>query len=221
MSAMPNRAAELTWDEPEPRAQGALTRSAVVRAAIAVADSDGLDAVSIRRVAADLGARPMSLYTHIASKDDLLDLMANDVIAEVLVPEPLPERWRDALAGIARYSYATYVAHPWVLEAFSRRPRIGPNVLRHAEQSATAVAALELDVRAARTVLGIIDDYTIGHAIRAISLDHVPQLPDVDPAEFPQLARLPPAAADQPLDDTFEIGLDVVLDGVERRFASR
>jgi AcrR family transcriptional regulator len=218
---MPNRAAELTWDEPEPRAHGALTRSAVVRAAIAVADSDGLDAVSIRRVAADLGARPMSLYTHIASKDDLLDLMANEVIAEVLVPEPLPEHWRDALAGIARYSYTTYVAHPWVLEAFSRRPRIGPNVLRHAEQSATAVAALELDVRAARNVLGIIDDYTIGHAIRAVSLDHVPPLPDVDPAEFPQLARIPPAAADQPLDDTFEIGLDVLLDGVERRFASR
>ena len=221
MSAMPNRAAELSWDEPEPRAQGALTRSAVVRAAIAVADSDGLDAVSIRRVAADLGARPMSLYTHIASKDDLLDLMANDVIAEVLVPEPLPEHWRDALAGIARYSYTTYVAHPWVLEAFSRRPRIGPNVLRHAEQSATAVAALELDTRTARTVLGIIDDYTIGHAIRAISLDHVPPLPDVDPAEFPQLARRRPAAADQPLEDTFEIGLDVLLDGVERRFASR
>lgn len=219
---MPNRAAELTWDEPEPRAHGALTRSAVVRAAIAVADSDGLDAVSIRRVAADLGARPMSLYTHIASKDDLLDLMANDVIAEVLVPEPLPEHWRDALAGIARYSYTTFVAHPWVLEAFSRRPHIGPNVLRHAEQSASAVAALELDVRAARIVLGIIDDYTIGHAIRAISLgDHAPRLPDLDAADFPHLARVPPAAGDQPLEDTFEIGLDVLLDGVERRFASR
>jgi AcrR family transcriptional regulator len=220
MSTMPNRAAELTWNEPEPRAQGALTRSAVVRAAIAIADTDGLDAVSIRRVAAQLGARPMSLYTHIASKDDLLDLMANDVIAEVLVPEPLPEHWREALAGIARHSYAAYIAHPWVLEAFSRRPRIGPNVLRHAEQSATAVAGLELDARGARTVLGIVDDYTIGHAIRAISLgDHIPQLPDIDPAEFPQLARVPLAA--QPLEDTFEIGLEVLLDGVERRFASR
>lgn len=222
MSAMPNRAAELTWNEPEPRAQGALTRSAVVRAAITIADTEGLDAVSIRRVAAQLGARPMSLYTHIASKDDLLDLMANEVIAQVLVPEPLPEHWREALADIARHSYAAYIAHPWVLEAFSRRPHIGPNVLRHAEQSATAVAGLELDAREARTVLGIVDDYTIGHAIRAASLgDHVPQLPDVDAAEFPQLARLPPAAANQPLEDTFEIGLDVLLDGVERRFASR
>ena len=86
----------------------------------------------------------------------------------------------------------------------------------------TAVAALGLQVREARTVLGIIDDYTIGHAIRAVSLgDHVPPLPDVDPAEFPQLARVPPEDADQPLEDTFEIGLDVLLDGVERRFAPR
>jgi AcrR family transcriptional regulator len=218
---MPNRAPELTWDEPAPRAQGALTRSAVVRAAIAIADSDGLDAVSIRGVAARLGARPMSLYSHIAAKDDLLDLMVNDVIADVLVPEPLPEHWRDALASIARYSYAAFIAHPWALEAFSRRPRIGPNVLRHAEQSATAVAGLELDAREARTVLGIVDDYTMGHAIRSISLgDHVPWLPDVEATEFPQLARLPAAAADQPLEDTFEIGLDVLLDGIERRFAS-
>jgi AcrR family transcriptional regulator len=218
---MPNRAPELTWDEPRPRAQGALTRPAVVRTAIAIADSDGLDAVSIRRVAAELGTRPMSLYTHIASKDDLLDLMVNDAIAEVLVPEPLPEHWREALAEIARHSHAAFVAHPWVLEAFSRRPRIGPNVLRHAEQSATAVAALELDVREARTVLEIVDDYTIGHAIRAVSLgDHVPRLPDIDSAEFPQLARVTPAAVNQPLEDTFEIGLEVLLDGVERRFTT-
>ena len=219
---MPNRAAELTWDEPEPRAQGALTRSAVVCAAIAIADSDGLQAVSIRRVAAQLGVRPMSLYSHIASKDDLLDLMANDVIAEVLVREPLPEHWREALASIARHSYAAFIAHPWVLEAFSRRPRIGPNVLRHAEQSATAVAGLELDAREARTVLGIVDDYTIGHAIRVVSLgDHIPPLPDVDASEFPHLARVPPVAADEPLEESFEIGLDVLLDGVERRFDSR
>jgi AcrR family transcriptional regulator len=219
---MPNRASELTWDEPRPGARDGLTRSAVVRAAIAIADSDGLDAVSIRRVAAELDARPMSLYTHIASKDDLLDLMVNDVVAEVLAPEALPEYWREALAQIARYSYAAFVAHPWVLEAFSRRPRVGPNVARHAEQSATAVAALGLDPRDARMVLGIVDDYALGHALRVVNLGDLARwLPDVDAAELPQLARVPPPASDQPREETFEIGLAVVLDGIERRFATR
>jgi hypothetical protein len=55
----------------------------------------------------------------------------------------LPEHWREALAEIARYSYAAFVAHPWVLEAFSRRPQVGPNAIRHAEQSATAVVGVE------------------------------------------------------------------------------
>jgi AcrR family transcriptional regulator len=200
LSPMPNRASELVWDEPEPRAQDGLTRAIVVRAALAIADADGLGAVSIRRVAAQLDVRPMSLYTHIASKDDLVELMVNEAVAEVVVPEPLPEHWRDALAEIARHSYAAFVAHPWVLEAFSRRTRIGPNVARHAEQSMTAVAGLGLDWREARAVLAIVDDYTLGHSIRAATFASV---------------------ADFPGEDTFELGLDTVLDGVERRFASR
>jgi AcrR family transcriptional regulator len=218
---MPNRAPDLSWEEPEPAAEGGLTRSALVSAAIAIADAEGLDAVSIRRLAAELGARPMSLYTHIASKDDLLDLMVHEAIADVLVPEPMPEHWREALAEIARHAYATFVAHPWILAAFSRRPQVGPNVLRHAEQSAAAVSGLGLDARESHTVLEIIDDYALGHALRAINREApVPELPDLDPAEYPHLARVAHEEVDQAHEDTFEIGLDAVLDGMERRFAS-
>jgi AcrR family transcriptional regulator len=219
---MPNRAPELTWEEPEPAAQDGLTRSALVSTAIAIADAEGLGAVSIRRLAAELDARPMSLYTHIASKDDLVDLMVHEAIAEVLVPAPMPEPWREALAEIARHAYASFAAHPWVLEAFSHRPQVGPNVLRHAEQSAAAVAGLGLDARDARTVLEIVDDYALGHALRAINREApMPALPELDPAEYPHLAAVAHEVSDQHYEDTFEIGLDAVLDGIQSRFASR
>jgi AcrR family transcriptional regulator len=219
---MPNRASKLTWEESEPRTRDRLTRSAVVEAAIGIADSSGLDAVSIRRLAAELGVRPMSLYTHIASKDDLLELMVNAAIAGVLVPEPLPESWREALGEIARRSHAAFLAHPWILEAYSRRPHVGPNALRHAEQSAAAVADLGLDPHDAEAVLGIVDDYAIGHALRAIHLrDGIPELPEIDPGEFPQLARLSEAMSEPGDEQSFEIGLDAVLDGVAGRFGLR
>jgi hypothetical protein len=82
------------------------------------------------------------------------------------------------------------------------------------------VTGLGLGPSEARTVLGIVDDYTIGHAIRAVNrADGVPLPPDVDAAEFPHLARLWPSAAEQPHEDTFEIGLETLLDGVGRRCA--
>jgi AcrR family transcriptional regulator len=222
---MPNRASELVWDEPDTTATGGLSRSAVVRAAMELADTEGLDAVSIRRVAAKLGVRPMSLYTHIASKDDLLDLMLNETIGEALVPEPLPEDWREALRQIARYSYDAFVAHSWVLRAFARREQLGPNVLRHGEQSAAAVAGLELEIPDIWTVLGTVDDYVIGHALRTLSArkegDPRQLLPEFDPAEFPNLARATEDFDLAPPDEAFEIGLELVLDGIEKRFLSR
>jgi AcrR family transcriptional regulator len=224
MSSMPNRApSELVWDAPVPSGNrgGGLTREAIVAAAIAVADAEGLDAVSIRRVAGDLGVRPMSLYTHIASKDDLLDLMVNEVIAEAIVPEPLPEDWRAAMREIAVRSHDTFVAHPWTLQAFSQRPRVGPNALRHAEQSGAAVAGLGLDPRTAATLLAVVDDYALGHAMRAIFTPHEAKLRELldetlrsaDPGDFPHLTASRGAI---PRDDSFELGLEALLDGLER-----
>jgi AcrR family transcriptional regulator len=186
-------------------------------------DDDGLDAVSIRRVAGELGVRPMSLYTHIASKEDLLDLMVNEVIGEVLVPEPLPGHWRDVVRAIAIRSHDAFVAHPWTLQAFSQRPRFGPNALRHAEQSIAAIAALGLDERTAATLLAIVDEYSLGHAMRTLISPSEEELRDLfaatlrtapDLSEYPHLAA---AGASAPREDAFELGLDALLEGLERR----
>src|SRR4051794_41896312 len=112
---MPTRAGGLDWSAP-PAASGGLSRDGIVAAALSLADAEGLDAVSIRRVAAALGARPMSLYTHIAAKDDLVDLMADAVVGEVLIDDP-PAAWRGALRVMAGRSWRAFVAPPRLLPA--------------------------------------------------------------------------------------------------------
>jgi hypothetical protein len=140
------------------------------------------------------------------------------------VPEPLPNGWREALRQIARYSYDAFVAHPWVLRAFARPQQLGPNVLRHGEQSAAAVAELGLKARDALTVLGTVDDYVVGHALRVLTArkrgDEQIRIPEFDPEELPNLARVAPHINASSPDATFEFGLELVLDGIEKRFLS-
>ena len=220
---MPNRATELVWDEKSASPEGGLNRAAIVRAAIAIADAEGLDAVSIRHVAAALDVRPMSLYTHVASKGDLLDLMVNEAIADALVPEPLPTDWREAMRAVAVHSYRAFRSHPWALEAFGRRPHVGPNVMRHADQSAAAVAPLGLAPDDAWLALGILDDFTFGHAVRGLMSDEETvrlRFPEIDPELYPHLDQMGlPNRTDR--EKAFEEGLEVVLEGIARRYARR
>lgn len=219
---MPNRASELMWHRAKPAPGRKLNRDIVVGAAIALADREGLDAVSVRRIAADLGVRPMSLYTHIAAKDDLISLMVDEVVGEIVIHEELPDDWRAALRRIARASHAVLAAHSWMLAVSTRPGSLGPNALRHAEQLIAAVAPLRLTPAGAWVVAGIVNDYTLGHALRVAypaAGSTQERYSSVDPAVFPHLARALRAIAPERDDTTFETGLDAVLDGIERRFA--
>src|SRR3982751_1323550 len=97
------------------RRRRVLDRAQITAMAVRVADQAGLDAVSIRRIAAELDARPMSLYDYFAGKDDLLDSMVGHVVAEVFLPDGLPPHWRDAVAAIGRRTYAVLRLHPWLV----------------------------------------------------------------------------------------------------------
>jgi AcrR family transcriptional regulator len=222
---MPNRApAELEWTAPDPDAPRRLTRDAIVAAAVAIADREGLKAVSIRRVAGELGIRPMSIYTHVASKDDLVDLMLDTVIAEVLLPEPLPDDWREAMRQLAHHSLRAFVAHSWTLEAFGQRPRFGPNTLRHVEQSMAAASRTGLAPEKAAIVLGVVDEYTLGHAMRMLLVPDETALREqiegvvraADPEAFPYLAQATAGSVLGPSDGAFDAGLEALLDGFER-----
>ena len=135
-----------------------------------IADEEGLEAVSIRRIARELRAGAMSLYHYFDSRDELLELMADTVAGEMLVPS-LPAHWRDALVAIARHSRATFLHHPWMLPTLQERPQVSPNLLRHIEQSAQSVAELEGRAQPAYLsgIVTAVDDYTIGYTLRELA----------------------------------------------------
>src|ERR1700726_404938 len=126
--------ARLIWTRPPKEKRERPTREAIVAAATDLADTHGLDAVSVRRVAAALKTRPRDLYYYFARKDELIDLMVDEALAGAVLDE-LPRDWRDALAAIARALHAVCLAHPWMVTAAGRQALIGPNVMRHVEQS--------------------------------------------------------------------------------------
>lgn len=229
---MPNRASGLDWDvvadaAPDERPPNGtrgtrLSAQAIVDTAIVVADQDGIDAVSIRRVATQLGVRPMSLYTHIASKEELLARMANELVGLMLLDPPPSGDWREKLSAIARRFHATFVEHPWALAVLARRPNLGPNAAIHAKQLARAVAELEMEPSDMWTMLGIVNDYVLGHALRVetrgVARDLDAELTTSDLVELPELAALPDVDDTRDSVDSFEIGLQAVLDGVASRF---
>ncbi|MCB0876939.1 MAG: helix-turn-helix transcriptional regulator, partial [Solirubrobacterales bacterium] len=106
------------WTRPEPGSRGAShTREEIAAAAIALADAEGFDAVSMRRVAAELGAGTMTLYHYVKNKDELFELVSDAIMGEVLIPDgELSEDWREATAQLARSTFSIFRNHPWTVD---------------------------------------------------------------------------------------------------------
>lgn len=164
----------------------------------------------------------MSLYDHFASKRELLAAMADEVVGEMLVSQPLPEAWREAVAVSARTMYAAYASHPWALFAAAERVDPGPNGVKMAKQMAQALATLPLEHGDVWQVQGIVNDYVIGYSFRNVGTvsaeDMEAAIAASDVAEFPELAALPDNLRNRSSIERFELGLQTVLDGIERRF---
>ncbi|MGA4995722.1 TetR/AcrR family transcriptional regulator [Nonomuraea bangladeshensis] len=220
------------WSRPAPPRRPALTREVIVAAAVALADAEGLAAVSIRRVATELGARTMTLYSYIERKEDLLALMLDEVAAELRADGPAPDDWREALLAIARRERDLVRRHPWRMDLVAQGLPAGPNALRHVEHKLAVFARLGVEPPAAWRFLTAYTDYMTGYMVReaqeraaprhegvsdaeraAVAEPYVREL--VDGGELPHLApmleRGVPGA-----DDNFERGLRWLLDGIER-----
>lgn len=154
------------WARPEPGTRRPrFTRDEIAAAALAIADQEGFDAVSMRRLARELGSGTMSLYHYLRTKDDLLALMDDALMGELLIPDDeLPSGWREALTAIAYRTRDAWLRHPWALETV-RSGRFGPNVMRHVEQSLEAVSDTGLDPIGKLEVIGMVDDYVLGFCI--------------------------------------------------------
>ena len=139
--------------------------------AIAIADDEGIEAVSMRRLARELHAGAMSLYHYFENRDELLELMIDTVAGEMVVPE-LPAEWRPALEAVAGHSRAMFWRHPWVLPILQAVPAVTPNLLRHIEQSAQSVSTLEgVEPVLLTGIVTAVDDYTIGYTLRELDAE--------------------------------------------------
>jgi len=228
------------WSRPEPRTRRPrFSREQIADAALALADAEGFDAVSMRRIAAALGAGTMSLYRYIATKADLLALIDDALLGEALVPGDLPADWRQAISLVARQTRRAYLNHPWAVQTLQGKPAAdaslaGPNGLRHFEQSLAALDGAPLSTRAKLDLLAIVDDYVFGHLLHAAELTESvlagADSPEATAAgefiaaqlasgDFPHLRALAedPAAAsvgELAIDGRFELGLRLLIDGI-------
>ncbi|MEV4474621.1 GntR family transcriptional regulator [Nonomuraea sp. NPDC049504] len=214
-----------------------LTRERIVRAAVEIADEDGLEELTMRGLATRLGVATMSLYRHVGGKDDLVMLMVGAVIGDFPLPQEAPEGWRAAMEIAARTQWAVYRAHPWVAGTTSlTRPMPSPALLEHAEWAMRALAGTSLDPVTKMHVHTLLFSYVQGMAanleLERRARAHTGMTADewMD-AQYPALLGLTASGRhpaftrlieelgddfDLDLDLLFEFGLTPLLDGLEK-----
>ncbi|MFE3850937.1 TetR/AcrR family transcriptional regulator [Streptomyces griseorubiginosus] len=156
------------WDRPEPPTRPVpLDRERIVAAAVALADEGGLEAVSLRKVAARLNAGPMRLYGFISTKEELFDLMVDEVQAEILPVEQSAD-WRAALSDLAHRTRRAALRHEWLADLLGGRPSLGPNGLAVAEATLAPLDGLA-DVDTVMRAVETVSSYFTGAIRREIA----------------------------------------------------
>lgn len=209
-----------------------LTAGRIVAAAVAIADAEGLDGLSMRRVATDLGAGPMSLYRHVADKDDLLVQMMDAVMRqEWQPPAGPPDGWRAQLEHASRTLWAAFRRHPWLAPALSlTRPQAIAGGMAYTEWVLGALDGLGLDLPAMFDVHLVLFNYARGTAVNlepekvaeaVTGMDNEAWMDTqeatlrsiVAGGHFPYFERMLTMDLDLDLDAMFERGLSYLLDG--------
>lgn len=236
----PTRSLALLWrtgehSERRGRKHG-LSVERIVRTAIELADSEGVAALSMRRVAERLGVGTMSLYTYVPGKSELLDVMIDTVHGELGRHHEAPGGWRARLELIARDNWALCHRHPWLLRVLTNRVPLGPNISLNYEYQLRAIEGIGLNDLEMDSVITLVTDYVHGAARNSLDTARTrrdsgitdeqwwhaqaPFLEKImDPARFPVAGRVGTAVGEAyrtsyDPDRAFEFGLARVLDGV-------
>jgi AcrR family transcriptional regulator len=208
-----------------------LTRERVIQAALAVADSGGLGSLTIRSLAKELGAKPMSVYYHVASKDEILAALVDIVFREIQLPVP-GGNWRSEMRKRACSAREVLARHRWAIGLLESRTDPGPANLRHHDTVIATLQAAGFSAELTAHAYALIDSYVYGFALQEAALPF--QGPDsvVDVAEsimkrmaegeYPHLVHMATSYYLRPgydFGDEFGFGLDLILDGIERLLA--
>ncbi|MFG1781355.1 TetR/AcrR family transcriptional regulator [Rhodococcus oryzae] len=203
-----------------------------MRAAIRLADADGLVAVSVRKVAAALDVGPMRLYGYITTKEELLDLMVDSVYAEV---RPAGDGWREVLRSLAETTRQAAHQHEWLADLIGGRPQLGPHALARGEAVVAAMRGVDVDV--VMPVVDAVNAYVIGAVRREITEQRAERATGMDKTQwqtafgpylertfasgrFPALSTVIRDGVHLDADQTFRTGLDFLLDGIQAHISS-
>jgi AcrR family transcriptional regulator len=238
----PARSMALLWrtgadGAPRPGPRSALDVDRIVSASVRIADAEGLAAVSMRRVAADLGTAAMTLYSHVPGKGELVDLMLDAVLAELYPEEQVVTSgaWRARLRTVAQANWNFFLRHPWAAHLATGRPPLGPGLMRKYELELRAVDGLGLSELQMDLLITLINGFVRGtvsgvqekadaERVTGISENQwwaatEPYVAQVFDAErFPTAARVGPVAGAEvgayDPQRSFEFGLERLLDGI-------
>ena len=228
----------LLWEglpEPKKGPKPALTLKQIVQAGVELADQEGLDALSMRKLAQRLGVGAMTLYRYVPSKTELLNLMLDAVSG------PDPEResafaqgWRAGLEAVGRGGRAQYLTHPWLLQVNWSQPVLGPNSMADMELIFDGLREVPLSDQQKMQAIVALDSYVTG-AVRQEILSHraasesgltdeqfwesqAPILEEIFASgRFPVMAALAEDTFAGTWEEHFELGLELLLDGVEKQ----
>ncbi|MBB6099534.1 AcrR family transcriptional regulator [Deinobacterium chartae] len=236
----PLRTLQLMWEPTVPPSRGPKPKIAleqIVTASVALADRNGLEAISMRKVAAELGVGTMSLYTYITSKSELIELMVNAVFGELQLPDP-GLGWRERITGIATQSWDLYHRHPWTLQVNLERLALGPHLLDAREALYAALESLGLAGAQLYGTALLIDAYVQGAARNAIAEAQSAQASGqstdeyfaaradfweryFDVQRYPVHTRIWNSGGFDLSESTFSFGLSRLLDGIEALSSTR
>jgi AcrR family transcriptional regulator len=225
-------APEPAWRTPSRRAspRRPLSREAIVRAALRVLEREGADALSMRRVAAELGTGAGALYWHVANKEELLLLVFDRVVDDIRLPEPDPARWKEQLREVGWEMLRLMRAHPGIARVSLGRIPVGPNLVRFAEWLLALLRGAGIPDRPAALAGDLLGLYvgafayeeSLGVAspdgrerpveeIVAMIGGYFASLP---PDRFPNIAAVGAELTSGGPDDRFAFGMDVLIEGL-------
>ena len=204
-----------------------LNRQRVLRAAVALADTAGIDSLTMRKLGQELEVEAMSLYNHVANKDDILDGMVDLVFGEIELP-PDQAEWKPAMRKRAISAHEALLRHPWATSLMQSRTNPGPATLTHHDAVLGSLRRAGFTLVMAAHAVSVIDGYVYGFALQQINipLQSPEQVAEVGEnllrqlaGQYPHLAEMIVEHALKPGYDyaqEFEFGLDLILDGLER-----
>jgi len=214
--------------KPGPEARAPLSKERVLRAAVALADDGGIASLSMRKLAEELGVEAMSLYHHVANKDEILDGMVDVVFSEIGLPSSGVD-WKTAMRERAISARQVLSRHPWAVGLLESRANPGPATLRHHDAVIGSLRKAGFSIALAAHAFSALDSYIYGFALQELNLPFstAQELDEVAatllrqlPADrYPHLTELTVEHVMKPgyaYANEFEFGLELILDGLER-----